>query len=177
MAELETFTVTRDGDRDLEFQGERIASVSDHSHEGSKQNRWTEIRAYRTDADRIVVQITRRTCWQGEQDTFTAGAFDTPAAVRDFMVEQEGGVFSDLAKEALTEAGFADATVEVLDAPAVKRWRITNTTSGADLGTFPGETEQEALDAMSRDAGYKDHADACETTGTDGADLSVIEVS
>lgn len=32
--------------------------------------------------------------------------------------------------------------------------------AGVDMGIYQGETEQEALDAMARDAGYKSVADA-----------------
>lgn len=46
-----------------------------------------------------------------------------------------------------------------------------------DLGTYEGATSADALDAMARDAGYRDHADACEVTCDDGADLIVREIS
>ncbi len=39
-------------------------------------------------------------------------------------------------------------------------YRITNRTSGADLGLFDGETPEQALDAMARDAGADSHADS-----------------
>lgn len=52
-------------------------------------------------------------------------------------------------------------------------YRITNTTSGTDLGVFVAKDQAAALDTMARDAGYRDHAHACEVTGTDGADLLV----
>ena len=56
----------------------------------------------------------------------------------------------------------------------MKNWKIGNKVSGADLGIYPGETVADALDALARDAGYRDHADACEVTGEDGSDLSVV---
>lgn len=51
-------------------------------------------------------------------------------------------------------------------------YSICNQTSGADLGEFEGDTEQEALDAFARNAGYNDHADACAQVGG-GEDLIV----
>ena len=36
------------------------------------------------------------------------------------------------------------------DPDEVSCWRITNTRSGLDLGTWPGNTKQDALDAMAR---------------------------
>lgn len=57
----------------------------------------------------------------------------------------------------------------------MKRFQITQTVSGQDLGTYEAETAEQALDIMAREAGYKDHADACEKS--DGGDtLKVTEV-
>lgn len=49
--------------------------------------------------------------------------------------------------------------------------------AGIELGTYVGATKKDALDAMARDAGYRDHADACDVTSDDGADLVVKEMS
>ena len=57
----------------------------------------------------------------------------------------------------------------------MKRFQIAST-QGANLGTYNGETRKGALDAMAKDAGYRDFADACATTGEDGSDLIVQEV-
>lgn len=40
----------------------------------------------------------------------------------------------------------------------MKRFEITNTNSGLVLGAYEGETAEEALDAMARDAGYSSYA-------------------
>lgn len=58
----------------------------------------------------------------------------------------------------------------------MKTWQITSKTSGADLGTYEAETREGALDAMAREAGYCDHADARKASGDDGAHLVVSEV-
>jgi hypothetical protein len=41
----------------------------------------------------------------------------------------------------------------------MNRYQIENTASGVVFGIYEGETEREALDALARDAGYKDHAE------------------
>ena len=59
-----------------------------------------------------------------------------------------------------------------------RSYRITNRISGHCLGTYPGQTEQDALDALdalARDAGYCDYEQVCQVTHETGSDL-VIEV-
>lgn len=54
-----------------------------------------------------------------------------------------------------------------------KTWRITSG-AGVDMGTYPGETEADALDAMARDAGYRDQAHAERVTCAFGGDVTEV---
>lgn len=56
-------------------------------------------------------------------------------------------------------------------------YEISSKTSGATVWTGEATTVAEALDAMGREAGYRDHAAACEASGDDGAHLVVREVA
>ena len=75
------FTLTRTGDRPLVFAGEKIAEVDGRIHSGQEQNRWHEIRAYRTDGGKYVLEIEYCTCWQGEDGHSSVTVHDTPTAL------------------------------------------------------------------------------------------------
>jgi hypothetical protein len=55
-------------------------------------------------------------------------------------------------------------------------YSITSKTSGLHLGTYEADSRESALDALARDAGYTDHAAACEATEDDGSHLYVTEI-
>ena len=58
----------------------------------------------------------------------------------------------------------------------MKNFSISNQTSGADLGVWEGETPEDALEALSREAGYRSYAEACEVTTGYADDLAIVEI-
>jgi hypothetical protein len=79
----ETYSLPRDGDLPLRFDGERIASASSRRRDGPGQNRWHELALYRTGGGRFVLAATYRSCWQGEDDRHWVTHADAIGAVRD----------------------------------------------------------------------------------------------
>lgn len=59
----------------------------------------------------------------------------------------------------------------------MKNFTITNTASGHNLGTYKGNAEADALDAMYRAAGYESRADALGKLGQLSPYLVVTEVA
>jgi len=63
---MKEYTLTRTGDRPLSFTGELLAVADGRIHSGQEQNRWHEIRVYKTAGGKYVLEIEYCTCWQGE---------------------------------------------------------------------------------------------------------------
>lgn len=55
-------------------------------------------------------------------------------------------------------------------------WTIENAVSGLVLGEWEGETAADALDAMARDAGYRDYADLQVRVPADDGEIIVTRV-
>ena len=51
------------------------------------------------------------------------------------------------------------------------KYIIENTLSGVVLGDYEGQTPADALDAMARDAGYSDYAQACEVAPAEPGEI------
>lgn len=118
--EMKTFSVKRDGLRDLRFKGEKLAFASGRWTNGVERNRWSERRLYKTASGKYVVHSAYRTCWQGESDSDDAVVCDSPQEVYDFLIGENDGRLSLLAKELLEEAAkkervFSDLLVEEVE--------------------------------------------------------------
>ena len=93
----------RDGQADLAFTGEEIASSTNQSHQGDRQNRFTTLTLYRTESGKFVLHIEYETHWQGEKNESEALVFDSLEAVKDKITDKD--YIDDYEKEFLKSAG------------------------------------------------------------------------
>lgn len=63
-----TFTLSRDGQRAVRFQGTCLAEARGSWHRGKDQNRYYDLSVYATEDGRFVVAWAYYTRWQGEED-------------------------------------------------------------------------------------------------------------
>lgn len=92
--------VTRDGDKDLAFEGKLIAEESSFRR-GSNDTNWTEINLYRTSGGKYVAEEIGRTRRMNQHDRHAATVCDTEAEV----IKALGTGW--LAKEIYESAGIA----------------------------------------------------------------------
>lgn len=65
---MKQYRLERTGERWLVFEGELIAQSDGQWAAGKEQNRWHDLRLYRTAGGRYVVHVIYRTKWEGELD-------------------------------------------------------------------------------------------------------------
>jgi hypothetical protein len=117
---MQKVIIKRDGLPPISFTGELLAKADNRvNRDGNRANRWTEIEIYRTKGGRFIASIRRITCWQGESDHATAGAFATASEVIEF-IKQDDGELGAVGQEAVekavkSEPAFADAWVEEVE--------------------------------------------------------------
>lgn len=105
---METFTLKRDGDRSLVFEGELIGRGS--SRRGDAP-RWFEVHIYRTAGGVFVIGGAGRSLLPGETDRCWAETAETgPEAVRLLTRKDDEGVeyLTRTARDALSQAAEAD---------------------------------------------------------------------
>ena len=90
---LDTYTLTRDSERDLRFAGWRIAEVSSRGSTGPRTTRWTEFALYRVTSSSgpYVLHVVGRSRRDGERDCFGAYVCDDESAVVDALTQDNAG--------------------------------------------------------------------------------------
>lgn len=106
----------------------------------------------------------------------------TALAERGGWSEEDG--FIDDAWILLTDADESDldhdpavvayATLPRTEDDDMTKWKIVSS-AGVELGTYEAETAEAALDAMARDAGYRDAAHAAEVAGPFEGTVTEVE--
>ena len=111
MTEYEKFEIMRDTEKNLVFEGEKVAFVSNKWINGQDQSRWNELTLYRTKGGKYVLKRKYVTCWQGESGSLEADIYDN---VSDLVNTFGGGgsAFTVLEKELMEEAAVMDETIQ-----------------------------------------------------------------
>jgi hypothetical protein len=109
------YRLRRTGNVDLVFVGTLLAEQD--TRDTPDQARWAELRVWRTDSGKYVVQRLGRSTLPGEVDKITTRIVNTPAEVAPAMRSKQGGkVFmSNLALDVLAEAAGNDSALRGTD--------------------------------------------------------------
>ena len=105
---ITTYTLTRDGERDLRFDGVRIGAADSKWSDGTEGTRWTELELYQTVPEPYycyVLSVVGRTQWQGERNRYCAYVCNDEAAVIAALEDDNDGALGWLVKELLQAAG------------------------------------------------------------------------
>jgi hypothetical protein len=107
---MQAYRIRRDGQQYLVFSGCLVAETSDRLRHGRAQDRWTDIRVYRTAAGSYVVEQVMRTLWQkGEGVWYKGDLCTTPQEVYSALVGSEADpILSDLEKDLLNQLAAQD---------------------------------------------------------------------
>jgi hypothetical protein len=94
----------------LVFSGTLAAEASDRFRHGQAQDRWTDIRVYRTDTGSYVVEQVMRTLWQkGEGVWYKGDLCTTPEEVYHALVGLEvDAMLGDVEQDLLTQLAAQD---------------------------------------------------------------------
>jgi EXLDI family protein len=104
------YRIRRDGQQYLVFSGHVVAEASDRFRHGQEQERWTDIRVYRTDTGSYVVEQVLRTLWQkGDAVWYQGDLCPTPQEVYRALVGWEADPFlGDVEKDLLHQLALQD---------------------------------------------------------------------
>jgi hypothetical protein len=109
---MKQYTITRDGERDLVFTGEIIASASSSANNASSSfsgsvGRWTELTLYKTKGGKYICESIGRTQHQGEHTRHKGAVCETSECVCEFFGD------SWLAKELYADTDEIDCTLQI----------------------------------------------------------------
>ena len=104
------YRIRRDGQQYLVFSGHVVAEASNRFRHGQEQDRWTDIRVYRTDTGSYVVEQVLRSLWQkGDAVWYQGDLCSTPQEVFRALVGVDAEpLLGDLEKDLLHQLAAQD---------------------------------------------------------------------
>lgn len=103
---MTTYRIERDGELDLSFDGELLADLS--SRDSDEQDRWTEIRIYRTTTGKYVTEVIGRSVMDGEHDRIDVQVHHRAEDVPDGLRRTRKNYLTKLVLDALDDAATQD---------------------------------------------------------------------
>jgi EXLDI family protein len=104
------YRIRRDGQQYIVFSGHVVAEASNRFRHGQEQDRWTDIRVYRTDSGSYVVEQVLRSLWQkGDAVWYQGDLCPTPQEVYAALVGVDAEpLLGDLEKDLLRQLAAQD---------------------------------------------------------------------
>jgi len=101
------YILERDGERDIQFNGVKLAGIESESRQNEQRQRWTSIDIYRSEGDKLIAHVTGHTSHAKEYNRYKAFICNTDEELVRALKQDNGGWLGSLSKDVLLDAGIS----------------------------------------------------------------------